>query len=71
MSKAVRITPEQYLALLDLGVPVLCSYTIAEESRCYGPLLRNEQSEWPIENRKRWADARYRDLYNYWTLVDG
>lgn len=65
MAKAVRITPEQYLALGDLGVPVYANDRLSTQESIAGILMNGGDKN--STNRGWWA-ARMR---YFWTLVDG
>lgn len=68
MAKAIRITREQYLALLELGAPVLVSVLSVSSEYALAALLQDQQSHVGLRWRKAWAESIHQ--YIFWTLVD-
>lgn len=76
MAKAVRITPEQYLALLELGATVFVGHEECHPERALRRLLNNADDQYTVSMRESWAQSEMGiethtiDGWSFWTLVD-
>lgn len=76
MAKAIRITPEQYLALLELGATLYAADRQCPPDRALRRLLNNADDQYTVSMRESWAQSEMGiethtiDGWSFWTLVD-